>query len=73
MTEQLLAGLQRIKQTSLFGILSIKVHFVNGERVAVYFIFEVMFVCFVALCPKSTTMVMTGRSVHLTTLFPGQA
>ena len=29
-------------------------------------------VCFVALCPKST-MVMAGRSVHLTTLFPGQA
>ena len=29
--------------------------------------------CFVALRPKSTTMVMAGRSVHLTTLFPGQA
>ena len=32
-----------------------------------------VFVCFVALCPKSTAMVMVGRSVHLTTLFPGQA
>ena len=31
------------------------------------------FVCFVALRPKSTAMVMAGRSVHLTTLFPGQA
>ena len=31
------------------------------------------FVCFVALRPKSTAMVMVGRSVHLTTLFPGQA
>ena len=30
------------------------------------------FVCFVALRPKSTAMVMAGRSVHLTTLFPGQ-
>ena len=30
-------------------------------------------VCFVALRPKSTAMVMSGRSVHLTTLFPGQA
>ena len=30
-------------------------------------------VCFVALRPKSTAMVMAGRSVHLTTLFPGQA
>ena len=29
--------------------------------------------CFVALRPKSTAMVMAGRSVHLTTLFPGQA
>ena len=29
--------------------------------------------CFIALRPKSTAMVMAGRSVHLTTLFPGQA
>ena len=33
----------------------------------------VLFVCFIALRPKSTAMVMAGRSVHLTTLFPGQA
>ena len=32
-----------------------------------------LFVCFVALHPKSTAMVMAGRSVHVTTLFPGQA
>ena len=31
-----------------------------------------LFVCFVALRPKSTAMVMAGRSVHLTTLFLGQ-
>ena len=31
------------------------------------------FVCFVAFRPKSTAMVIAGRSVHLTTLFPGQA
>ena len=31
------------------------------------------FVCFVALRPKSTAMVIAGRSVHLITLFPGQA
>ena len=31
------------------------------------------FVCFVALRPKSTAMVIAGRSIHLTTLFPGQA
>ena len=28
-----------------------------------------LFVCFVALRPKSTAMVMAGWSVHLTTLF----
>ena len=28
---------------------------------------------FVALRPKSTAMVIAVRSVHLTTLFPGQA
>ena len=32
-----------------------------------------LFVCFVALRPKSTAMVIAGRSVHLSTLFPGQA
>ena len=34
------------------------------------------FVClfvFVALRPMSTAIVIAGRSVHLTTLFPGQA
>ena len=33
----------------------------------------ILFACFFALRPKSTAMVMVGRSVHLTTLFPGQA
>ena len=32
----------------------------------------IFFVCFVALRPKSTAMVMAGWSVHLATLFPGQ-
>ena len=32
-------------------------------------IFVYLFVCFVALRPKSTAMVIAGRSVHLTTLF----
>ena len=35
-----------------------------------------LFIClfvFVALRPMSTAMVIAGRSVHLTTLFPGQA
>ena len=30
---------------------------------------QLLFVCFVALRPKSTAMVIAGRSVHLTTLF----
>ena len=34
---------------------------------------QMLFVCFVALSPKSTAMVIAGRSVHLITLFPGQA
>ena len=32
-----------------------------------------LYLGFVALRPKSTAMVIAGRSVHLTTLFPGQA
>ena len=39
---------------------------VKGERGGI-------FVCCVALRPKSTARVIAGRSVHLTTLFPGQA
>ena len=32
----------------------------------------IKFVVFVVLRPKSTAMVMVGRSAHLSTLFPGQ-
>ena len=35
--------------------------------------FVCFFVCFVALRPKSTAIVIAGWSVHLTTYFPGQA
>ena len=31
-----------------------------------------LFVCFIALRPKSTAMVIAGRSVHLITLFLGR-
>ena len=37
---------------------------------------QLIFIClfvFVALRPMSTAMVIAGLSVHLTTLFPGQA
>ena len=40
--------------------------------VQIDFAFVCLFV-FVALRPMSTAMVIAGRSVHLTTLFPGQA
>ena len=33
----------------------------------------VFYVCFVALSPKSTAKVMVRQTVHLNTLFPGQA
>ena len=36
------------------------------------FFSHLLFVCFVALHPKSTAMVTAGRSVHLTTLFLGK-
>ena len=42
----------------------------------IFLVHTLLFVClfvFVALSPKSTAMVIAGRSVHLTTLFPGQA
>ena len=41
----------------------------NGARE----IWPVCLFVFVALRPMSTAMVIAGRSVHLTTLFPGQA
>ena len=44
------------------------------QRIQVLENFELSsIVCFVALRPKSTAMVIAGRSVHLITLFPGQA
>ena len=42
----------------------------SAHYVTLKFVF--LFV-FVALRPMSTAMVIAGRSVHLTTLFPGQA
>ena len=44
----------------------------NSKQIDAY-MFNCLFVCFVALHPKSTAMVMGGRSVHLATLFPRQA
>ena len=46
--------------------------FANPQRQDFSHCLFVLFV-FVALRPMSTAMVIAGRSVHLTTLFPGQA
>ena len=47
---------------------------INAKKADAFFHYTVcLFVFFVALRPKSTAMVIAGRSVHLTTLFPGQA
>ena len=43
------------------------------DVVSLIVLFVCLFVCFVALRPKSTAMVMAGRSIHLSTLFSGQA
>ena len=60
-----------------------KRHLYSGKRmlacicihnvIKIYVVQGFLFVCFVALRPKSTAMVMAGRSVHLFSLFPGQA
>ena len=49
--------------------------FLNSLNAGKFFmIFYVLIVVvFVALRPMSTAMVIAGRSVHITTLFPGQA
>ena len=41
----------------------------NLSLVPTAVVVSVLFVCFGALRPKSTAMVIAGRSVHLTTLF----
>ena len=41
----------------------------NLISMILFCLFVCLFVCFVALRPKSTAMVIAGRSVHLTTLF----
>ena len=61
----------------MFGVVLGGVVIVVGSNLARGKIFTAsivcLFVCFVALRPKSTAVVIAGRSVHLTTLFPGQA
>ena len=50
------------------SIFDLRLSIVLTFSIAAYPVFV-----FVALRPMSTAMVIAGRSVHLTTLFPGQA
>ena len=52
--------------------MEVKVYVVNMNYAKIGYVLF-LFVCFVALRPKSTAMVIAGRSVHLTTHIPGQA
>ena len=65
---QILAPIKNVKQ-----VLIEPVHEISNNVVCATSKASDLFVCFVALRPKSTAMVMVGRSVHLSTLFPGQA
>ena len=46
---------------------------INSTNLHIYLCLFVCFCLLVSLRPMSTAMVIAGRSVHLTTLFPGQA
>ena len=54
----------------IMEMISEGLHF---KRVCKHKMLNRWLVGFVVLRPKSTAMVIAGRSVHLTTLFPGQA
>ena len=59
------------KEETYKGLIKLMVF---GSEDQLSFIFMNVCVCvFVALRPMSTAMVIAGRSVHLTTPFPGQA
>ena len=65
----------RLHETILI-LISLKCYFLgpkNQNLTKVILNFKEALFLFVALRPKSTAMVMVGLSVHLTTLFPGQA
>ena len=49
--------------------ISQEAKYLQHLSVQLIILFVCLFVCFVALRPKSTAMVIAGRSVHLTILF----
>ena len=66
-------SLMNIRKSKAMGHPTYYLHFEVASSTTTTCLFVCLFVCFVALRPKSTAMVIAGRSVHLTTLFPGQA
>ena len=73
--EQLVYATAKFQYPNDLGCRS-KVSFGLSICLQYYHLANGLFVCFVALRPKSTAimaMVMAGQSVHLTTFFPGQA
>ena len=61
------------KRECLFIIFTLNIRTDIPDQTVLTQIRLLLNVCIVALHPKSTAMVMAGRSVHLTKLFPGQA
>ena len=68
-----MAGNKWQSETLFLRIFDLRSLIVVTFSIDTYPVRDCLFVCFVALRPKSTATVMAGRSVHLTTLFPGQA
>ena len=62
-TERLLMGRKESNQTNKTINFGWSIKFIKGSQVTLVW-------CFMS---QSTAMVMSGRSVHLTILFPGQA
>ena len=55
-------------KSSIFSKQTIPVEVILAGKLLIQMKDSVIFVCIVALRPKSTAMVIAGRSVHLTTL-----
>ena len=61
------------QQTILMKYHALFVIFEKGAKFEIVVCCKLFLFVFVALRPMSTALVIVGRSVHLTTLFPGKA
>ena len=71
-----ISNLWNMAITNMIMFNMTEMELITNIMVLIYLITQTYCVClfvFVALRPMSTAMVIAGRSVHLTTLFPGQA